>query len=438
MNKGIPKRIASTIISSLNAGVVPRIGTEHIAVGRDDEMKAIKNDLEIIEDGGSTFRFVCGSYGSGKSFLLQMVRNYATENGFVVMDADLSPDRRLQGSQNQGLATYKELLKNMSTKTKSDGGALTQIIEKWISNIQTEVMNEYDLEPGTEEFSKQVKKKIHVLTNEIETLVNGFDFARAIVLYYEAFEEDDFDKKSKVMRWFRGEYSTKSEAKKDLGINLIVTDQNWYDFLKLYAEFVVNLGYKGMIILIDELVNLYCISNKIVRHSNYEKLLMMYNDVLQGKASSIGIIMGCTPECMEDSRTGIFSYDALRSRLESGRYANGKRNLLSPIIDLEPLQKTQIMELLRKLDEVHGIRYNYECNISDQDKEMYLESIFNRPGAKERVTPREMIRGYVELLNLVHAEECQTMASFIGRHSDIFDDIFENTDVKEEFVDFEI
>lgn len=415
MAKIVPKKIAITIMNALKGGVVPRIGLEHIAVGRTDEINALLNDVDIIADGGAAFRFVIGKYGSGKSFLLQIIRNYAMDRGFVVVDADLSPERRLQGSQKQGLATYKELIHNMSTKTKPDGGALTQIIEKWISNLQVQVLKETELEMGSEEFCKEVKKRIYCVVNDIEGMVNGFDFAKAIVLYYEAFCEMDDDKKASVLRWFRGEYATKSEAKRELGINLIITDQNWYDFLKIFASFVVHTGYKGMLIFIDELVNLYKIPTKIGRQYNYEKLLTMYNDVLQGRVSHMGIIMGGTPECMEDTETGIFSYEALKSRLTSGRYSDEvTKDMLAPIIRLEPLSKEEVYVLLEKLKDIHANLYSYEANMCKEDLLLFLQKEYSRVGAFSDITPRDIIRNYIEVLNILYQNPDKTMREVVG------------------------
>ena len=434
MAKIIPKKIATTIMNALKGGVVPRVGLEYIAVGRTDEINALLNDVDIISDGGATFRFIIGKYGSGKSFLLQIIRNYAMERGFVVVDADLSPERRLQGSQNQGLATYKELISNMSTKTKPDGGALTQIIEKWISNLQIQVMKETNLEFGSMQFRKEVEKRIYYVVNDIEGMVNGFDFAKAIILYYEAFCEMDDDKKSNVLRWFRGEYATKSEAKKILGINLIVTDQNWYDFLKIFASFVVHTGYKGMLIFVDELVNLYKIPTKIARQYNYEKLLMMYNDVLQGKASHIGIIMGGTPECMEDTRTGIFSYEALKSRLTGGKYADHEtKDLLAPIIRLEPLSKEEVYVLLEKLSIIHSNLYSYDLSVQKDDLLMFLQKEYSRMGAMTNLTPRDVIRNFIEVLNILYQNPVKTMGEIIGESNYII-----NEDIEDEFADFEV
>ena len=315
----MPARIANILINALKGGVVPRVGLEYITVGRSQEIAAILHDIDIISDGGASFRFIMGKYGSGKSFLLQTIRNYATAKGFAVVDADLSPERRFAGTKGQGLATYKELMQNLSTKSKPDGGALPLILERWISGIQTSVKTQYGLEGKA--FDDQVEKQIFQVAGSLEGMVNGFEFAKAVVTYWRAYRGNDAAMKSNVLKWFRGEYATRKEAKADLDINFIVNDETWYDFLKIFAVFLVGAGYKGLLVLIDELVNIFKIPNSITRQNNYEKILTIYNDVLQGKASYIGFLMGGTPQCIEDKYKGVFSYEALRSRLSQGHFA---------------------------------------------------------------------------------------------------------------------
>ena len=433
----VPRRIATTLMNSLKGGVVPRIGLGYIAVGREQEIKALLNDVEIIEEGGSTFRFLVGRYGSGKSFLLQTIRTHVMDRGFVVIDADLSPERRLMGTKGQGLATYKELIQNMSTKTKPDGQALPLILEKWISGIKAEVMPE-DL--SQEEFSKKVKSKIFENINKLEGMVHGFDFAKVITMYYEAYEEADDEKKSKVLKWFRGEYSTKTEAKNELGINIIITDDNWYEYVKLFATFLVNAGYKGMLMLIDELVNLYRIPTSVTRQYNYEKILMMYNDTLQGKAKHLGIIMGGTPQCVEDTRKGIFSYDALRSRLTDGKFASEDTvNLLSPIIRLKRLTPDEMYILIEKLRGIHSDLHEYKSELSEENLMDFIKIEYERVGANTNITPREVIRDFIELLDILYQNPNKKFSDIIG------DEKFEfakgdNTEEKEnqEFEDFEV
>ena len=412
MATAVPRRIATTLMNSLKGGVVPRIGLGYIAVGRDQEIKALLNDVDIIEDGGATFRFLVGRYGSGKSFLLQTIRTYVMDRGFVVVDADLSPERRLMGTKGQGLATYKELIQNMSTKTKPDGQALPLILEKWISGIKTEVMQE-NLEE--EEFSKKVKSKIFENISSLEGMVHGFDFAKVITMYYEAYEESDDEKKSKVLKWFRGEYSTKTEAKNELGINIIITDDNWYEYIKLFAIFLVNAGYKGMLMLIDELVNLYRIPTSVTRQYNYEKILMMYNDTLQGKAKYLGIIMGGTPQCVEDTRKGIFSYDALRSRLTDGKFASCDTiNLLSPIIRLKRLTPDEMFILIEKLRDIHSDLHEYESELTKENLMDFIKIEYERVGAHTNITPREVIRDFIELLDILYQNPNKKFAQIIG------------------------
>ena len=252
----IPKRIAQVLVNSLKGGVVPRIGLPYITVGRKNEIDALLHDADIIAEGGASFRFIVGRYGSGKSFLLQTIRNYVMSKGFVVVDADLSPERRLQGTRGQGLATYKELIRNMSTKTRPEGGALTLILDRWISNVQREVMDTSDITFASSQLKGLVRKKISDVVYSLNDMVHGFDFAQLLTMYYDAYLADDDEQKVKVIKWFRGEYPTKTEARQELGVGIIITDDDWYDYLKIFASFLKQAGYSGMLILIDELVNI--------------------------------------------------------------------------------------------------------------------------------------------------------------------------------------
>lgn len=398
----IPKRIAATLINSLKGGVVPRIGLPYITVGRENEINALLHDVDIIADGGASFRFIMGKYGSGKSFLLQTIRNYVMDRNFVVCDADLSPERRLQGTKGQGLATYKELIRNISTKTRPEGGALTLILDRWINAVQTETAAESDLTPDSPEFEKAVEKKIYAVVNSLNEMVHGFDFSRLLTLYYRAFAEGDDETKGKVVKWFRGEYATKTEAKSELGVNIIITDEDWYEYIKLFSAFLKMARYSGMLILIDELVNIYKIPNSITRQYNYEKILTMYNDTLQGKAKYIGIIMCGTPQCIEDTRRGVYSYEALRSRLAEGRFGGEISDMLAPVIKLSPLTYEEMLVLIEKLEDIHSGLFGYENRLKQEDLIDFIKIEYSRVGADTNITPREVIRDFIELLDITY------------------------------------
>lgn len=401
--KKVPKRIAQTILNSLKGGVVPRIGLPYITVGRKNEIEALLHDVDIIAEGGASFRFIVGRYGSGKSFLLQTIRNYVMDRGFIVADADLSPERRLQGTRGQGLATYRELIGNLSTKTKPEGGALTLVLDRWISGVQAEAVQETGLQPGDPALTKAVDRKIYAVTSAVSELVHGFEFARLLSIYYHAYVDGEDETKARVARWFRGEYALKREAREELGVNILITDDNWYEYLKLFAVFFRLAGYAGMMLFIDELVNLYKIPNAITRQYNYEKLLTMYNDTLQGKARYLGIIMGATPQAVEDKRRGVYSYEALRSRLAEGKFSRpGARDLLAPVIRLEPLTPEEMMVLCEKLCAMHADLYGYERNLSTEELADFIKLEYGRIGADQNLTPREVIRDFIELLDLLY------------------------------------
>ena len=399
----VPKRIAQTVLHSLKGGVVPRIGLPYITVGRKNEIQALLHDVDIIAEGGASFRFIVGRYGAGKSFLLQAIRNYVMDRGFIVADADLSPERRLQGTRGQGLATYRELIGNLSTKTKPEGGALTLILERWISTVQSEALQESGLQPGDPALTALVDQKIYAVTASVSELVHGFEFAQLLSAYYHAYLKSDDETKAKVVRWFRGEYALKREAKEELGVNIIITDDDWYEYLKLFATFFRLAGYSGMMIMIDELVNIYKVPNSITRQYNYEKLLTMYNDTLQGKAKYLGIIMGATPQAIEDKRRGVYSYEALRSRLAEGKFSKpGARDLLAPVIRLDPITAEEMLILCEKLAVMHAGLYGYEQKIATNDLAAFIKIEYERIGADVHITPREVIRDFIELLDILY------------------------------------
>ncbi len=410
----VPKRIAQTVLNSLKGGVVPRIGLPYITVGRKNEIEALLRDVDIIAEGGASFRFIVGRYGSGKSFLLQTIRNYVMERGFIVADADLSPERRLQGTRGQGLATYRELIGNLSTKTKPEGGALTLVLDRWISAVQSEAMRETGLSADDPALTAATDRKIFSVTSSVSELVHGFEFGRLLSAYYRAYINGDDDMKGKVLRWFRGEYTLKSEAREALGVQMIITDDDWYDYLKLFAVFFRLAGYQGMMIMVDELVNLYKIPNSVTRQYNYEKLLTMYNDTLQGKAKYLGILMGVTPQALEDKRRGVYSYEALRSRLAEGRFSRpGARDLLAPVIRLDPLTAEEMLVLCEKLSDMHAGLYGYERTIGTEDLAVFIQTEYSRIGAEEHITPREVIRDFIELMDLLYQHPDQTIAGLL-------------------------
>ena len=409
----IPKRMSAAVIHALQGGVVPRIGLQYIAVGREKEIEALLHDINTAAEGGAAFRFISGKYGSGKSFLLQTVRNYAMDRGFAVCDADLSPERRLAGSGGQGLATYKELMQNLSVKTKPDGGALTLILDKWINGIRTAVAAETGLSLTDDAFHRQVEQRIYAVVDTLNAMVHGFDFATLLKIYYQSFVSDDGETKAKVVKWFRGEYQNKTEAKTELGVSICIRDDDWYEYIKLFAVFLRQAGYQGLLILVDELVNLYKIPQSVTREKNYEKILTMYNDTMQGKAEYLGIVMCGTPQCMEDPRRGIYSYEALRSRLTDGKFGGEQNNLHAPVIRLNPLTYAEMRILVEKLAEIHAALYEYEQIVTAEDMDSFIRIEYGRIGADSSLTPREVIRDFIEVLDLMQQNPNQTVQALL-------------------------
>lgn len=398
----IPKREATAILNSLNAGLVPRTGLRHIAVGRLREIAALKQDLDQIREGSATVRFIIGRFGSGKTFMLQMARSLALENKFVVADADFSPERRLQGSGRQALGLYRELMRNLATQTRPDGNALPALIERWISTVQANVSAKEGIAAGSPAFTSAVQAQILATVSAMEELVHGFDFGTVVSAYYHGYVEGNEELKSAAMRWLRGEFNTKKEACDALGVRAIIDDENYYDYLKALARFAHDVGYAGLIVCLDEAVNLYKITNSISRNNNYEKVLNIVNDCLQGRASYMGFVFCGTPEFLQDQRRGLFSYEALRSRLAPSRFANDDlRDFSSPVLILPPLTPEEIYVLLQKVLDIHREVILGSRGVDNDAIVAYMEESLRRIGAKEFATPRDLVREFVNLLNLL-------------------------------------
>lgn len=416
-NNQIPRRILASLIASVSAGVVPRAGAPYIAIGRTDEISAFLSDLEEMSEGGGTMRFLIGRYGSGKSFLMQLVRGYALERDFLTADCDLSPERRLYGSGGSGVAVYRELMKNLASKASPDGGALPRIIAKWVFDLRSRI--EADGSLPAEVLARRMDAAVREQLREMEFLVGGFDFARVITEYFRATAADTEDeaRADACLRWLRGEYTTKTEARRDLGfdVSVIISDANWYDFLKLWAALSHSLGYRGLLVFIDECVNLYKITHRVSRENNYEKILSMFNDTLQGRAPYLGIVFGGTPQFLEDTRRGLFSYEALRSRLCDSRFSvEGVKNLIGPVIRLVRLTDEELLALIVRVTALHAAYYQCGELITPEEQLEFLKICLSRAGADSMITPREMLRDYMTVLNILLQNPDKKFADIAG------------------------
>ena len=400
----IKPKEATSIINSLIGGVVPKIGVQHITVGRSEEINAFVSALEDVKNGHSMVKFWIGDYGSGKSFMLHLLNTVALKQKFVVANADFTPDNRLYSNDGKGVALYSALMDNLAIQTKPEGGALPTLLEKWIEQVITKTAEENKIsltDIRNEQYLKLIQTNIMKTINEI-TDVGGFDFGMVVMKYYEGYIKDDEHLRRNALKWLKGEYRTKTEAKQDLGVREVINDLNYYDMLKNFCKLFVNMGYSGFMVNLDEAINLYKISTSVMREKNYEKILTIYNDCFQGKVTNLLFNFAGTKEVLENERRGLFSYNALKSRLETNKFETAEiRDFAQPVIRLMPLDHNEIFVLLKKLKAIFDFNYKTEIDISDNQVQQFMEELFNKPGASEFLTPREVIRDFLNILNII-------------------------------------
>lgn len=386
-------RERESIIQSLRSGVTPRAGLRFIQVGRVRETEAVIHDLDMIAQEGSSFKLVTGDFGAGKSFFLQMVESVAHEKGIVTMRADLTPDRRLQSSNGRALNLYKELSRNMATRAKPDGGALGSVIEKFITSAREKAG-----ETGVD-----CSDVIKTMLAPLHDMVGGFDFTLVVTAYWRGFEEGNADLAARANKWLRGEYRSRTEARRDLGVRTIIEDSSVYDFIKLFAAFARAAGFSGLLVLLDEMVNLYKIHNLRSREANYEQILRILNDCLQGNVRGLGFIMSGTGDFLEDPRKGLYSYEALHSRLAGNMFAKaaGVNDLSGPVMRLDNLTPEELYVLLFNVRNVFAYGNPDDYPVPDEALAKFLAHCSNRIGEAYFKTPRNTVKAFVDFLSVL-------------------------------------
>ena len=398
----IKRRERDTIIQALRAGVVPRLGLQHIQVGRVREIEELVRDIDRIGEGGAAIRFVIGEYGSGKTFFLNLIRLVALEKGMVVLSADMAPDRRLHATGGQARSLYAEMTRNASTRTKPDGGAMASIVERFASG-SVRTAETTDRQPG-----EVIREKLA----HLEDLTGGYDFATVVSRYWEGFETGDEELKSAALRWLRAEYSTRTDARKALGVRAIIDDSNVYDQLKLLALFVRAAGYLGLVVSLDELVNLYKLTSSQARSANYEQILRILNDVLQGSASHLGFMLGGTPEFLMDTRRGLYSYEALQSRLAENTFArDGLVDMSGPVIRLANLTPEDMYVLLAN---IRRVMQGESPLLPDDALTAFMAHCSNRIGDAYFRTPRNTVTAFVNLLSVLEQNPDADWRELVG------------------------
>ena len=413
----IKSKEATAIINSLSSGVVPRIGVQHITVGRKLEIEAFTSALNDVKNGHSMFKFWIGDFGSGKSFMLHLLNTVAIKQKFVVANADFTPDNRLYSNDGKAVALYSAIMDNIAIQTKPEGGALPTLLDKWIEQVvsKTAQLNNIPItEIRNERCFNLIQGNIMQTVNEV-TETGGFDFGIVVIKYYEGYIKNDEFLRRSALKWLKGEYRTKTEARQDLGVRETINDLNYYDMLKNFGRLFVSIGYSGFMINLDEAINLYKISTANMRAKNYEKILTIFNDCFQGKVSNLFINFAGTKEFLENERRGLFSYDAIKTRLETNKFETIQyRDLAQPVIKLVPLDHNEIFVLLKKLKEIFNINFNVNIDITDEDIRLFMEEMFNKPGADEFLTPREVIRDFLNILSILRQNPAANKASLIS------------------------
>jgi hypothetical protein len=380
------------VLKSLRAGVVPADHIDLIQVGRGGEQATLAKDILHILKGGSSVRFVTGDYGSGKTFIGELTRQKGIKQGLVVAAAALSPDKRLQAKTGETRNLYSALVRSFSTKARPNGTALVNIVERFILTTLREA-HVNSLDP---------RAHIAHRLRDFEELAGGFDFIKVVQCYWLGFENQDDELKSTALRWLRGEFINLSDARAALGVRSIIDYRNFFSGLKMLCQFVRMAGYPGLLICLDEMVALYELSHKQTRINNFNEILNIVNDCLQGQVQGMGFVFLGTPEFVYDEKKGLYSMPALKSRLALNRLATkGLTDVSGPVIELKPLQEVEMDELLHKLRHVQAYGVAKDYLIDDMALWQFMLQCRAIHGQQYFLNPRLAIKTLLDLLAVI-------------------------------------
>lgn len=404
----IRERDRHAILNALRAGVVPRVGLQHIQVGRKSEVQATLRDLDHAANGGAGVRFVIGRFGSGKSFFLNLANTVALEKGFLVARADITTDRRLHGTGGQARALYSELMRNLASKAKPEGGALASVIERWVSDVANEA--------GTTD-AAELERVFATKLKPLQDLVSGFDVVKVVSGYLRGFQTDNGALQEAAIRWLRAEYATRTEARTELGVRAIIDDADIYDYLKLVAKLSRIMGYKGLVVCIDEMVVLsHRLASTRARASNFEAILRILNDCLQGSVEGLHVVFAGTDEFLEDRRRGLYSYEALATRLAANEFArDGVVDLAGPVIRLRNLTQEELYVLLVRIREVFAAGEATRVLLPDDGIMAFVEYSRRTLGDDYYRTPRDTVVRFVGLLSLLEQDPMLDWRGALGQ-----------------------
>ncbi|MCP3105492.1 ATP-binding protein [Myxococcus sp. K15C18031901] len=333
------------IVQSLRAGIVPRVGLRHLQVGRGEEVRALVGDIERITAGGSAIRFVLGDDGSGKTFLLNLVRSIALEKRLVTVHADLNPGRLFLATDGKARGLYAELMRNLATRARSEGGALTNVVERFLTQALA-VARARDA---------NAEAVIREQLSALSELVGGYDFAEVLVAYWRGHDTGNETLEADALRWLRGEFSTQADARRALGVCSIVDDAGFYDQLALMARFVRLAGYAGVLVCLDVQVNLHTLVDANARASD------IVDDCLRGSPVGLGFFFGGTP--------GFLGDEVSPSRLAAKNLVEASA---SPVLRLANLTPEDLYILLTRLRRLYSVGLPTPPHLPDEALEGFM------------------------------------------------------------------
>lgn len=388
--------ILREIIDSLRNGTVPAEGTENIAVGIDEELTEIQDQIERTREDKSAFKFIIGDYGSGKTFFSTSVREMAYDKKFVVSSVVISQETPLHKFEE----LYRKIMEGMRTSENKKIPAFNFILEEWLLNIEDKVIEIEGLDPY--EDSKKFQIEMNKRINEELMIVGSIaaSFANAIRAFYKAKYEGDTVLAQGAVAWLKGD-NVRAELKSKLGVIGTITRENSFEFFRALLQMIKTAGYEGLMIILDEVETVQKLVRKDMRSAAYENLRFFIDESDRNSFPSCFFLYTGTTDLME-SEKGFKSLEPLYQRIKVEREKGDKfKNLRQPVMFLDGLNRDRLYEVACRVRNIHGQVYSWMPN--DKLTDDFIKRLINDMtlgfGGEINIGPRGFLRTLIDILD---------------------------------------
>jgi adenosylhomocysteinase len=369
------------------------------------------SELDFVQLGNSSIRFIQGEYGSGKTFLSLKLSEIAKRKGFAVSTVIISPSNLLCNLSD----IYETIIENLAVKDKIEVSGFIDILDAWSYNHFSKVKKIEPHNNNSENSDSIVASLYKNIEYELVSAQNIHPlFAKCVLAYAKSKINRDYDKARMAISWFKGiDKISNFEYRKELGIKGKLENKDVLSFLKGLVYLIKDTGYNGLLLIFDEIETIQRLQIKKQRQESYETIRVILDEVGLNNFKNVFFIMTGTPQFFQDRKFGIPSYSALYERISEPSKVYGD-SIKQPILKLKKLNEDFLIEISKKVIKLYGEAYSWDPQNKISDSIIKdLIKVFAENFGEINTKPRDYLRRLIKLLDLTFENQEESVYNFI-------------------------